>query len=59
MNPDTSRPMIWIVERQQWPRALLRAELLERGYEIIGFTRVDEALSAFRHRLYARLGDDR
>jgi AmiR/NasT family two-component response regulator len=46
--------MVWIIDRQQWPRALLRAELLERGYEAIGFVGVDAALSAFRLRLYTR-----
>jgi len=51
---DTNKPMIWIVDQQQWPRALLRAELLERGYEAIGFEGVNEALDAFRHRLYGR-----
>jgi DNA-binding NtrC family response regulator len=46
--------MVWIIDRQQWPRALLRAELMERGYEAVGFVGVNQALSAFRHRLYAR-----
>ena len=48
------KPMVWIVDRQPWPRALLRAELLERGYEAIGFEAVTEALSAFHLRLYER-----
>jgi DNA-binding response OmpR family regulator len=51
---DTNRPMIWIIDRQHWPRALLRAELLERGYEAVGFAGVDDAISAFRRRLYGR-----
>ena len=51
---ETNKPMVWIIDRQQWPRALMRAELIERGYEAIGFEGVDEALRAFRHRLYAR-----
>jgi DNA-binding response OmpR family regulator len=46
--------MVWIIDRQQWPRALLRAELLERGYEAIGFVGVAEALSAFLRRRYVR-----
>jgi DNA-binding response OmpR family regulator len=49
---DTNKPMVWIIDRQQWPRALLRAELVERGYEAVGFVEVDEALRAFRERLY-------
>ena len=54
MTLDTNGPMIWIVDRQQWPRALLRAELIERGYEAVGFGEVNEALRAFSYRLYAR-----
>lgn len=54
MTLETGKTMIWIVDRQQWPRALLRAELLERGYDAIGFEGVNEALHAYRHRLYAR-----
>ena len=49
-----NKPVVWIIDRQQWPRALLRAELLERGYEAVGFESVNEALSAFLDRLYAR-----
>lgn len=47
--------MVWIIDRQQWPRALLRAELLERGYEAIGFEGVNDALRAFHFRLCGRL----
>lgn len=54
IEPDMNKPMIWIIDRQQWPRALLRAELIERGYEAIGFVGVDEAISAFLRRLYVR-----
>lgn len=32
----------------------MRAELIERGYEAVGFGEVNEALRAFRYRLYAR-----
>jgi len=39
-------PVIWIVDAEQWPRALLRAELIERGYEAIGFVRLSHALAA-------------
>jgi DNA-binding response OmpR family regulator len=35
---------IWIIGADQWPRALLRAELIERGYEAVGFERVRDAL---------------
>jgi hypothetical protein len=32
----------------------LRAELIERGYEVIGFAGVSEALGALRQGLYGR-----
>jgi hypothetical protein len=30
-------PRIWIVNEAHWPRAYLRAELIERGYDAVGF----------------------
>ena len=39
-------PVVWIVDAGQWPRALLRAELIERGYEAIGFVRLGHAVAA-------------
>ena len=41
-------PLIWIVDSEQWPRAALRAELLERGYEVVGFVLLGEALAHLR-----------
>ncbi len=41
-------PAIWIVDSEQWPRAALRAELLERGYEAVGFLRLADALERLR-----------
>jgi hypothetical protein len=38
-------PLIWIVDADQWPRASLRAELLERGYDAVGFVHLEEALA--------------
>jgi hypothetical protein len=52
LTPGTNKPMVWIIDRQQWPRALFPAELLERGYEAIGFVGLDAAIIAFRHGLY-------
>jgi DNA-binding response OmpR family regulator len=37
---------VWIVDRQHWPRALLRGELLERGLEVDGFVSLGDALAA-------------
>ena len=30
-------PRIWVVDADHWPRAYLRAELIERGYDATGF----------------------
>jgi hypothetical protein len=37
-------PVVWLVDPDHWPRALLRAELIERGYDAIGFEGIDEAI---------------
>jgi len=36
---------IWIVGADHWPRALLRAELIERGYDATGFATLEDALT--------------
>jgi DNA-binding NtrC family response regulator len=36
---------VWIVDSDHWPRAYLRAELIERGYDATGFVRVTDLLS--------------
>jgi hypothetical protein len=37
-------PSVWIVSTDQWPRAYLRAELIERGYDAVGFVTMKDAL---------------
>lgn len=49
-----SEPAVWIIDSQQWPRACLRAELMERGFEVIGFVSPAHALRAHRCRLYQK-----
>ena len=39
---------VWLVSAEQWPRACLRAELIERGYEAVGFVSVQDMLEALR-----------
>ena len=34
---------IWIIDSEQWPRALLRAELIERGFDAVGYVHVADA----------------
>jgi DNA-binding response OmpR family regulator len=40
------KPLVWIIDADHWPRAYLRAELIERGYEAVGFVTVADALAA-------------
>jgi DNA-binding response OmpR family regulator len=37
---------VWIVDRQHWPRAMLRGELLESGLDVSGFVSLGDALAA-------------
>ena len=42
--------VVWIIDAEHWPRALLRAELIERGYDAAGFVTVDDAERAIPAR---------
>jgi hypothetical protein len=45
--------VVWLIDPEHWLRALLRAELIERGYDAIGFTSMEDAifrLAVERHR---------
>jgi DNA-binding NtrC family response regulator len=46
--------MVWVIDAEHWPRACLRAELMERGFEAVGFEGMAQVLSALRHNLYER-----
>lgn len=48
------KPVIWIIDSQQWPRAYLRAELIERGFEAVGFIELAHALAVLHHPYYAK-----
>jgi DNA-binding response OmpR family regulator len=37
--------LVWIIDAEHWPRAYLRAELIERGYDAVGFATVGDALA--------------
>lgn len=41
--------IVWIVSSRHWPRACLRAELIERGYDAVGFVTLAHALAALHH----------
>jgi DNA-binding NtrC family response regulator len=42
--------VVWIVDSDQWPRALLRAELIGRGFDAVGYLTVEDALATFPRR---------
>ena len=44
------KALVWIIDADHWPRAYLRAELIERGYEAVGFVTVGDALAALALR---------
>jgi DNA-binding NtrC family response regulator len=43
-------PVLWVIDSEQWPRACLRAELIERGYDPYGFITIREALDSLSRR---------
>jgi riboflavin biosynthesis pyrimidine reductase len=45
-HPRHREPVLWIVDSEQWPRACLRAELIERGYDPYGFIAIADALNS-------------
>jgi DNA-binding NtrC family response regulator len=45
-HPRKKEPVVWIVDSEQWPRACLRAELIERGYDPYGFITINDAFDA-------------
>ena len=51
-NPATN--VIWIIDNEHWPRAYLRAELLERGYVPVSFERLSVALSELKRAVKDR-----
>ena len=46
----TGKRIVWVIDSQQWPRAYLRAELDEHGFETIGYARLSEAVADLRLR---------
>lgn len=39
--------VIWIIDAEQWPRAMLRAELIERGFDAVGYVTVRDAIDSY------------
>jgi DNA-binding response OmpR family regulator len=42
--------VVWIIDAEQWPRALLRAELIERGFDAVGHVTADDAIKSLPWR---------
>jgi hypothetical protein len=51
-----ARGRVWIIDADHWPRAYLRAELIERGYDAVGFPAIADALTALALRPHERPG---
>jgi hypothetical protein len=53
---DETVSVIWIIDSEQWPRAMLRAELIERGFDAVGYIRVaDTSPSRFPDAIVVEL----
>jgi hypothetical protein len=50
-RPRRKEPVLWIVDSEQWPRACLRAELIERGYDAYGFISVSDAIDTLLRQI--------
>jgi DNA-binding response OmpR family regulator len=38
--------VVWVINAEHWPRALLRGELIEHGFDAVGFETVGDAFDA-------------
>jgi hypothetical protein len=54
MTEVLNEPVIWIISSQHWPRVYLRAELIERGFDAVGFQDLEQALTVLYHPYYVK-----
>jgi hypothetical protein len=54
LDKTATKSVIWIIDRQQWLRAYLRAEFIERGFEAIGFAKISEVITALNDPNYLK-----
>lgn len=54
LGKTTTQPIIWIISGEQWPRVYLRAELIERGFDAIGFIELSKAIAALNDPDYPK-----
>lgn len=52
---DERGQTVWIIDAEQWPRALLRAELIERGFDAVGYITVRDAIDSLPERAPAAI----
>jgi DNA-binding NtrC family response regulator len=45
MGGDEPVSVVWIIDPDQWPRAMLRAELIELGLDAVGYVKPADALA--------------
>ena len=45
-HPRKKEPVVWVIDSDQWPRACLRAELIEDGEDACGFITISDALES-------------
>jgi DNA-binding NtrC family response regulator len=45
-HPRKKEPVVWVIDSEQWPRACLRAELIENGDDAYGFITISDALES-------------
>ena len=43
-------PVIWVINADHWPRALLRGELIEHGFDAVGYETVHDAIESLPMR---------
>jgi FixJ family two-component response regulator len=49
-SPARLGTVVWIIGAEHWPRALLRAELIERGFDAVGYETVRDAIDSLPWR---------
>src|SRR5262249_43817809 len=54
IHPRKEEPVLWVIDSEQWPRACLRAELIERGYDPYGFLTIRDALDSLSRRAWEK-----
>ena len=53
-HPRKKEPVLWVIDSEQWPRACLSAEWIERGYDPYGFITISDALDSLSRGAWAK-----